>query len=61
MSTFTLKGTPGTTGSQGATWQSPLGIVTVAPAAGNFTTSTVGEVTITTAGPAIVHKGELKK
>ncbi len=33
---------------QGATWQSPLGIGTVAPAAGNFTTSTIGTATITT-------------
>lgn len=34
---------------QGATWQSPLGIGTVAPAAGNFTTSSIGTATITTA------------
>lgn len=44
---------------QGATWQSPLGIGTVAPAAGNFTTTTVGTATIATVNATNINVSSL--
>lgn len=58
-------GTGGGTGGgdatslQGATWQSPLGIGTVAPAAGNFTTASIGTITAAVSNLSLVNVSTL--